>query len=163
MTKHSLHDCTDMFWSHITFWLNAIQLSSYWNETQVLTSNDLVIFTIPQKFLNILTAYYHMAITEIMFILPVISAPNVSSVIFIPTTVNLQFRMQQVTGPSSHRLGFNPSLVHVVLVVDEKVLGQVFLQVFHFAISIIPPALHTHSFTHLSQCYIISVTDSIIK
>jgi hypothetical protein len=41
--------------------------------------------------------------------------------------------------------------VNVALLVDKVALGQVFLQVLQFSpVSVVPPMLHTHSFTNLS-------------
>jgi hypothetical protein len=54
-----------------------------------------------------------------------------------------------VAGLSPRRPVFDPRSVHVRFVVHEVALGQISLPVLQFSpVSIIPPMLHTHSFTY---------------
>ena len=54
-----------------------------------------------------------------------------------------------VANLSLQRRGFNPRPVHVGFVVDRVAVGQFSLGLLLFSpVSIIPPLLHTHSFTY---------------
>ena len=56
---------------------------------------------------------------------------------------------QSVVGLSPRLPKFEPRSVHMILMVDKVALWQVFLPALLFAhVSIVPPMLHTHSFTY---------------
>jgi len=56
---------------------------------------------------------------------------------------------RSVAGLSLRRQAFNPSLVHVVFVVEKVVLGQILLSVLRFSsASIIAAILHIHPFVY---------------
>jgi hypothetical protein len=67
-----------------------------------------------------------------------------------------------VAGFTPRRSWFGSMLIQVGFLVENVELGQAFVRVLRFLVSVVPSTIRTHSFT-CYRCSLILVTDSVVK